>query len=435
MYMRKVFLVSFLILSIIVLTATSTSEIVFGSNYNSYTASENTKTIVVGTTDSVENTLDIAQSYDFFGWNMIACLSSGLVAIEPGSIAGSDNIVPALAEAWNASVDCTIWDFYLREGLVFEDGESFNASAVKYTFDRNCDLTGDGLLLVDGPQLNIGYDQIIDSVNILNEFTVRFYLKIPFAPFLNLLASPSSYIVDPKYAPMDQVVQYTQGNPRLSHPCGLGPFLLESWLRVGGSDQEIRLISNPNYWDNSSGIPKVNEIIVKFYTSNDALEAAVQANEVDMAFRQFSPDQIQNFKNYMNLRVYEGLAPQVQYLCFNQAIYPYNEPYVRQAIAAALNRTELCNLVFQGQNEPLYSIIPTNLEYHLPTFSIYGESNYTFSQYCLGLYGYNETNKLHIDLYYESSGHYPQSQQQALVYQKQLEETFFSYFLNFFRSV
>ena len=154
----------------------------------------NGSTIIIGTTNSVENTLDIAKAYDIFGWTMISCLSSGLVEILPGSIAANEDIVPALAESWSVLANGTIWDFNLREGVIFENGNPFNASVVKYTFDRNCNLEGDGLLELDGPQLNIGYDDIIDNVTILDTYEVRFYLKIPFAPFLKLLANPPSIL-------------------------------------------------------------------------------------------------------------------------------------------------------------------------------------------------------------------------------------------------
>ena len=83
----------------------------------------------------------------------------------------------------------------------------------------------------------------------------------------------------------------------------------------------------------------------------------------------------------------------------------------------------MCDAVFNGQMIPLESIVPTNLEFYLPAFDTHGEANYTFTRAALQLFGYNESNKLDLDLYYESYGHYPQSQQQALVYQMQLEET------------
>jgi peptide/nickel transport system substrate-binding protein len=381
------------------------------------------KTIVIGTTDNVESTLDIAQAYDFFGWNLITCLSSGLVEIQPGSIAGNENILPALAERWAVSGNGTIWDFNLREGIVFENSKPFNASDVKYTFDRNCNLTGDGLLPADGPQFNLGYPDIIENVTIIDEYLVRFYLKIPFAPFLKLLAIPPSYIVDPSNAPKNNLVSYTEGNPRGSHTCGLGPFLLENWSRIGGSDNEIRLIANPDYWDAISGEPRVDRIIIKMYASATSLAAAKTADEIDIAFRHLTSSQIVTFGSMDNVDVYEAPNAQIQYLCFNQNIYPYNETLIRQGIAAALNRSYVCDAVFANQTIPLESIIPTNLEFYLPAFGIYGEANYSFTRAALPLFGYNETSKLSLDLYFESSGHYPQSSQQASAYQAQLESS------------
>jgi len=412
------FVIAFLIVT---MTLVGTSLSFTGVPANSSFQNSSEATIVVGTTYSVEYTLDIAQAYDFFGWNLIECLSSGLVEIQPGSIAGEENILPALAESWTISGSGTIWDFNLREGVVFENGLPFNASSVKYTFDRNCDLTGEGLLVPDGPQLNIGYDTIIENVTILSDYVVRFYLKIPFAPFLKLLAIPPSFIVDPTYAPMDQVVTYVSDNPRQSHPCGLGPYLLESWSRIGGTDNQIVLIANPNYWNHDSNEPKTGEIIFKRYSNDVALATAKITNEIDVAYRSLTESQIATFMEMDNIDVDEGALPQIQYLCFNQNIYPYNETFIRQGIAAALNRTHVCDAVFNGQKIPLESIIPTNLEFYLPSFSMHGEANYTFTKYALQLFGYNESNKLSLDLYYESSGHYPLSQQQALVYQEDLE--------------
>ncbi|MFW9786744.1 MAG: ABC transporter substrate-binding protein [Candidatus Thorarchaeota archaeon] len=408
---------------IIMLQVSSTSPEVRRVSPDIASLSEIGSTIVIGTTSGVESTLDIAQSFDIFGWTMISCLSSGLVEIRPNSTAAGDDIIPALAESWSVSTDATIWDFNLREGVVFEDGEPFSATHVKYTFDRNCNLTGVGLLTLDGPQFNIGYNTIIENVTLLSEFAVRFYLKIPFAPFLNLLAIPPSFIVDPTYAPIDELVTYIGGNPRGSHPCGLGPFLLESWSRVGGVDNEIRLIANPDYWDGSSGEPKSDEVIVKFYSSETALAAAMMAGEIDIAHRDLTPVQLGAFRELEDTEVYREPNAQIQYLCFNQNFYPLNETLIRQGIGAALNRSHVCEVVFQNEMIPLESIVPSNLEYHYPSFAVYGESNYSFTRAALQLFGYNESNKLNLDLYYESSGHYPQSVEQALVYESHLEST------------
>ncbi|NWF96996.1 MAG: hypothetical protein HXY34_12715, partial [Candidatus Thorarchaeota archaeon] len=380
-----------------------------------------TNLIIMGTTDSVESSLDMAQAYDYFGWEIITALSSGLVEIEPGSEAGADDIKPALAVSWNTSLDSKTWDFTLRQNVTFDGVRPFNATVVKYTFDRNCNLTGQGLWEPDGPQLNMEYDAIIESVEVVSTYVVRFNLKIPFAPFLQLLSCAASYMVDPLYAPMDQVVSYTEGDARHSTPCGLGPYTLASWVRTGGSDSEIRLVKNPYYWNAAAGLPRTDNIVIKMYSSSTALAAAMTAGEIDIAYRQLTSTQINTFRASTNVRVWEGVGAQIQYICFQQNIAPFNNTAVRRAVAAALNRTHVTETVFLGDFEPLYSIIPAGMAYHKPSFQKYGSANYTYALAQLASAGYNTTHKLVIDFYYESSGHYPESASQAAVYKTDLE--------------
>ncbi len=370
--------------------------------------------IIIGTTHSVEFSLDPAQSYDLFGWQMIQTLSSGLVQIRPGSQAGLDDIIPSLAESWTVDGSGLIWDFNLRDNIVFESGAPFNASCVKYSFDRNI-----GLALEDGPQLNIGYAEIINEIVVVSEYTVRFNLSLPYFPFLQLLSCPASFIVDPEYAPIDDFVHFAEGDARASHPNALGPYLLSNWTRVGGSDSMMRLAKNPGYWNVSDEM--VDSIIIQFYSSDIALAAALMAGEIDIAYRELSIPQIQSFMTNPDFRVWQYLNPKIQFLCFNQDFYPYNETLIRQGIAAAFNRTYLANTVFHDTVDPLYSVIPAGLEYHKPSFEVFGEANYTYTRLVLGMYGYNETNKLNVNLYFETSSHYPQSTEQALVYEDSLE--------------
>lgn len=377
--------------------------------------------IIMGTTDSVESSLDIAQSYDYFGWNTINSLSEGLVGIDPGSEAGPEDIIPGLAESWSSSAGGTIWDFVLRQGVTFDGTRPFNASVVKYTFDRNCNLTGVGLAEPDGPQLNMGYADIIDNVTIIDDYNVRFYLHIPFAPFLQLMACTASFMIDPAKAPMDELVTYVEGDAENSHPGALGPFILDSWTRVGGSDEEMRLVANPYYWDAASGIPKTPTIIIRFYASDSALALAMTSGEIDIAYRQLTAQQINTFRTNPDVRVWEGIGAQIQYLCFQQNIYPYNETPVRQAITAALNRSHVCETVFLGDFDPLYSMVPAGMAYHKPSFEYWGDANYTATVALLDPFGYNTTHKLVVELYYENSGHYPQSAEQAAVYKSDLE--------------
>jgi len=373
-------------------------------------------TLVMGTTDSVESCLDPARAYDYFGWEIIQSLSSGLVDYRPGATGSADDIVPALATSWSVSADGLVWTFNLRQNVKYEDGTEFNATHVKYTFDREIGIADE-----DGPFVGIGYSDIIQNVTVIDKYTVKFYLKIPFAAFLSLMACPASYIVDPAHAPATSVVEYTEGNPRASHPMGLGPYTLKNWTRVAGKDSEIRLEANPNYWNASAGYPKTKNIIIRFYADSTGLALAITAQEVDIAFRQLGAADINTMKSNANLHVWEGTGAFIQYLVLQEKYAPFNVTAVRQAVGAAINRTTLVQTVFLGQAQKLYSMIPVGMFGHTDTFLGLGDPNYTRTRELLAPLGYNESNKLTFKLWYETSGHYPQSAQQAQVLKSSLE--------------
>jgi peptide/nickel transport system substrate-binding protein len=375
-------------------------------------------TLTVGTTDSVELTLDPAQAYDYFGWNVIQQIGQTLVSVQPGSATGAD-FVGDLATSWNSSSDLKTWDFTLRQGVLFPDGTEFNATHVKYSFDRAIGLID---AIPEGAPAGLGYGDIFDHTDVLSTYVVRFALKIPFSPLLGILSARSSTIVDPNYAPMGVQVNYTAGDARASTPVAfLGPYNLTGWIRVGGRDQEIKLDANTNYWNRAAGYPRIKHIIFRFYSDAAGLRLAISAGDVDMAFRHISPVDVLDLETNPNVKVWFGTGAQIQYLCFQTKRAPFNDTRVRMAVAAALNRTDVTERVFLGLADPLYSIVPPGMLGHTEAFAKLGEANYTLTRSLLAELGYNEGNPLPFDLWYESSGHYPQSEQQALLYKQALE--------------
>ncbi len=201
---------------------------------------------------------------------------------------------------------------------------------------------------------------------------------------------------------------------------GLGPYTLTNWTRVAGKDYEMRLQANPNYWDSASGYPKTKNIIIKFYADATSLGLAIRDQAVDIAYRQLLTTDINAMKTNSNLKVWEGPGL-IQYLVFQEKYAPFNNTVIRQAVGAAINRTLLVNTVFLGDAQELYSLIPNGMFGHTDAFLTLGNPNYTKTRALLAPLGYNETNKLTFQLWYETSGHYPQSDQQAKVIKSSLE--------------
>jgi len=385
--------------------------------------------LIMGTTDSVESAIDPARAWDFFGWEIIQNTGCTLVEIEPGSMATAEDFKPALATDWTLSADKKTWTFTLREGVEFEDGTEFNATHVKYSFDRAI-----GIAHPEGMPLGMEFDAIIDSVEVVSKYVVKFNLVQPFGPFLPLLAGQACAIVNPEYAggwktdwSEDDVVYYAEGDVRASTPMDLGPYVLAKWERVAGKDHEMRLEANPNYWNKEAGLPKTDVVIIKFYADATALRLAIEAGDVDVAFRHISATDIEDLQDNPNVKVWQGVGAAIQYMIFQEdpvgTLPQLNDSRIRRALTACLDRPAVCTTVFLGQASPLYSIIPTGMMGHTEAFAVLGDANYTYARSLLAELGYNEENKLEIELWYESSGHYPSSDLQAALYKTQFEDS------------
>jgi len=377
------------------------------------------ETLIMGTTDSIESAVDPAQAYDYFGWEIIRNTGAGLVEIRPDSLAGAEDYLPSLATSWNVTEDGLNWTFNLRQGVKFDDGiTEFNATHVKYSFDRAMI----GIASPDGPQVNLEYGAVIDNVEVVSKYQVRFNLKMPFAPFLGWMACEASFMVNPEYAPYNTTVWYTEGDARASNAMDLGPYKLTEWVRTAGKDDKMVLERNPYYWNATGGYPKTKKIIIEFYPDATALRLAIETGEIDIAYRHISPADIISLQQDPNLKVWSGPGG-IQFLIFQEAIPPYNDSRVRRAIAAALDRPTLCSTVFLNQTLPLYSMIPIGMMAHTEAFKKLGDANYTYTRSLLAELGYNETNKLPVELWYETSGHYPESEKQVLFNKASLEAT------------
>ncbi|MGA2199207.1 MAG: ABC transporter substrate-binding protein [Nitrososphaerales archaeon] len=417
---------------IIVVLVIAGAAVYFASSTSSSSSSSSStssvlqykSTIIIGTTDSVQTTIDPADAYDYFGDNMMSNLGAGLVDYR----VGTSDIVPALATSWTTSTNGTIWTFTLRPNVKFSDGTPFNATVVKYSIDRQMRIDESA-----GPFAGVSLDTIINRTIAVDANTVRFVLNQPVSFFLQLVAFWAMYPVNPHIAPMPTcyrcgssgVVNYT-GNVATENPTGLGPYILTSWQRSAGKDIEMDLAPNPNYWNASaSGWPKTPDIVIKFFTDSTSLNLALQSGQIDMAYRQLAPTDIQSYQSNANFKVWTGPGTFIQYLVFNVKSAPFNNVEVRDAIASAINRSLIDNTVFLGQVQPLYSMIPAGFPDHTDAFqTVYGGANGNLSgaETLLKAAGYSTSNPLTFTLTYPT-GHYSSTDGIASALKQTLEST------------
>ena len=140
------------------------------------------------------------------------------------------NLVPELALSAKPAKDGKSWTVKLRKGVSFHDGTPFNADAVVAHWQR----------LLDPKNKYFARYAIapIETVQKVDDFTVRFLLKHPWAPFKSALAAPQSFAV---FIPSPKAVQEDTQNRA---PVGTGPYMFKEWL----PNDRLTVVRNPHYW-------------------------------------------------------------------------------------------------------------------------------------------------------------------------------------------
>ncbi|NOX44458.1 MAG: ABC transporter substrate-binding protein [Caldiserica bacterium] len=253
---------------------------------------------------------------------------------------------PQLAESWEASADGRTWTFRLRRGVRFHDGTPFDAEAVRRSFLR--------AMSPDTPNPHPEYYADIAAVEAVDAHTVRFQLKEPVPYFLAILAQADSAIV-PKPR---------TGEPLGEHPVGTGPFRFVEW-RPG---DRIVLERNPDYY--MPEIPRVDRVSFRFIPDGAARALALQAGDVDIAV-DIPYQTAKALEGNPAFTVVSGPMNLVQILAINNARTPFADLRVRQAIAHAIDREKIIELVALGYATPIGGPIPPGMPYYVDLTDLY----------------------------------------------------------------
>jgi peptide/nickel transport system substrate-binding protein len=285
-------------------------------------------------------TLTIAQSQDPNNWDPIATflISWGQVGsnIFDGLVMRDEqlHLKPGLATSWEVLDQGQRLRFKLRQGVTFQDGEPFNADAVKFTMTRLLGPEG-----AKGPQQS-NYTSI-GSVEILDPYTVDIVLKRPDPVIITKLAGYGAMIVPPKYIADKGSDGFAQ------RPVGTGPF------KVTDYQNKVSLTLEPNasYWD---GAPKLEKLVYRFIVEPNTQVAELQAGGVDIATN-VPIAMTSTIANTASLRLISITGPTVTVLRFNTAHGATTDARVRKAIIMAVDRDAIVKQILQGQAKTVAS--------------------------------------------------------------------------------
>nr|WP_241154414.1 ABC transporter substrate-binding protein [Staphylospora marina] len=266
----------------------------------------------------------------------------------------STQVVPGLAESWETSPDGLEWTFKLRQDVKFHDGTPFNAEAVVYNFNRWMDKNHPEHKGGEFPYYGYmfgGYKgdpgHVIKNVTAVDEFTVKFELNSPQAPFLSNLAMSPFAIGSPTAIKKDP-----EGFAR--NPVGTGAFMFKEWKQ----NDSITLVKNPNYW--KQGYPKLDKLIFKSIPDNSARFTALKSGDIDM-MDGLNPNDVKLVESDSNLQLFKQSGMNVGYLAMNTEKKPFDNPKVRQAINHAVNKQAIVDTLFAGLAVPAVNPMPESI--------------------------------------------------------------------------
>lgn len=267
-----------------------------------------------------------------------------------------NSIAPSLAKSWHVTRDRKMITFYLRKNVAFHQTKFFtptrffNADDVLFSFNR--------ILSVDHPYhhvsggkypffQSVNFSSVVDSIEKINDHTVRFKFKYADSSILANLSSDFAVILSAEYA--DNLAKKNQQHKIDTSPIGTGPFKLKEY-RPGAY---IRFVAHENYWQKKINI---EQLIFDITQSNTGRLTKLLAGECDViAF----PIAHQKIKSKPALMLEEVTSFNVAYLGFNTKKAPFDNIKVRQAIALAVNKKAIIDTVYRGEADIAHSLLPT----------------------------------------------------------------------------
>jgi len=272
---------------------------------------------------------------------------------------GTVEFAPGLATSWTMSDDGTVWNFKLREGVKFHNGEIFTADDVKYTIERMMDPEQDirwvsMFNMIVGAQDKLeGNASEVSGAKIINDYEIEITLNGPFGAFPNNIAFVGTSILNRKAT--EEAGDEFGINPLLT--IGTGPFRYVEWEL----NDYHRLEAFDDYWE---GRPSLDGILVRIIPEETALLMVYEQGELDF-INEIKPEDAKDFRGKPgfedHVRAFTGIN--IAYLHINQRIEPFNDVRIRLALQRAIDRQAILDspLLHGGNGVVHHGIMPAGL--------------------------------------------------------------------------
>jgi oligopeptide transport system substrate-binding protein len=310
--------------------------------------------------------IDPALNVTLDAYQVVNSMYDGLTEID-SSDPENVEIVPQVAESYEANDDATTWTFTIREGLSFSNGEPVLPSSFKRAWERAAvpEFAGDysyliGVFIEGGQAMLDGEADEISGVTADDDaMTLTVDLAAPYANF-DAVAGFQIFM------PMPEAVEELddQNDWENGDMIGNGPFMLEE----ARTDQEIRLVPNPEWdgtqYDEALGLPEQPRLDRLIFRSSEDAETAYnsfEAGEGDTA--NLVPGRLleadENYATTLDVQIFGTLYFEIDWEDANLG-GPENV-LIRQAISQAINREEINEQVYEGTRTVVDGVVPPGM--------------------------------------------------------------------------
>ena len=262
-------------------------------------------------------------------------------------------VVPDIAERWEVSSDGLTYTFFLRDDVVFHNGRRVTADDFKYSFERAADPANISptVLLYLGDVVGVhekfnGEANEISGVTVIDEYTLQIEIREPIGYFLQELTYPVAYVVD-----RDQV----ETDPRnwTRNPNGTGPFRMKTFRPA----EEIVLVRNDRY---HLGAALLDEVV--FELAGGSLSTRYENDEIHIGAVPFIElPSVRAGESDLAEEYRPANKMAFSYIGLNLEQAPFDDIRVRQALAMAIDRETVNNVLLFDATRIADGILPPEM--------------------------------------------------------------------------
>lgn len=322
-------------------------------------------TLFVGWGQQVDN-LDPQTSRGNRNWWVLAELYDTLTVLEGQDLHAS----PQLAESWDVSEDGTEYTFYLREGVKFITGNEVTAHDVKFCMDRLTTIGKGPLYMIRG---------VYDRVEVVDDYTVKFFLNHAYNIFPVILSQPSVLGVADREAILEHCGEPEEGELcewLSNNTAGAGSYTLEEFEPL----ERVVLVKNPDYWRGWEGehidrvvwqsIPDESTRILRLERGDLDIASVSAARLPELEKRIEAEDlPIKITKTDDDGESLLGLSK--LWINLNNQLLPTSDYNVRRALIHSFNYDVYIDRVLQGYAIRLEGMIPKGVPCHVDDYPSY----------------------------------------------------------------